>query len=111
MNHSDLKKLFVSGSFSVDHAGLDAVGIKDVIQELKKWYLVGEIESFWEPEDEDEETKYRWNQFMQFAGIASKIVRVVNGGEDIALVRVAYGDDVSNDNLNSESVRIIGSFS
>jgi len=107
LDRSDLRKLFHGG----DSTSVDAVGIKEVVNSIKEWYGIDIDEGdWWEPEDAEEDRQYNYDQFVRFAGLTSRLAKVVENGDDVALVCISYGDDNSHYNLNSVAVRIIESF-
>ena len=106
LDRSDLRKLFCGGA----DTGVDAVGIQEVVDSMKKWYGIGENKALWNPADKKEIDEYNWDQFVCFAGIISRLAKVVENGDDVALICISHDDNNSHDNLNSRAVRIIESF-
>ena len=110
LDRSDLKKLFCGGA----NTGVDAVGIQEVVDSMKKWYGIGEAGEWWDPEDAEEERQYKrqynHDQFVCFAGVISRLAKVVENGDDVALICISRDDNNSHDNLNSRAVRIVESF-
>lgn len=105
----DLHSLFVSGPFSGSQTSVDAIGVDDVIEELKDWHGIGVEQYLWS-DDEDKMQEHYYKSFIRFAVLASKVAKAIDDGDDVALVCISYGDDNSLDNLSSVGVRIIESF-
>lgn len=109
MNTDELEDLFVAGRHSGDQTSVDAVGVQNVIETMKEWYGIGVHETYkWGNEEEMDEHYHK--QFTQFAGLASRIAKAIEAGDDVALVCISYGDNKSSDNLRSSGIRIIESF-
>lgn len=104
----NLDSLFVSGSSGGKQTSVDAVGVEDVIEELKYWHGIGREVDYWS-DDKEEAQRYAYDQFIRFAGLASKVAEAIDDGDDVALVCVSYNDDRSFNNLSSAGIRIINS--
>ena len=103
MNRPDLKKLFISNYYGDGGTKVNAVGIKEVINVIKERLGIGTDRSFvWGTQDEMD--RYDYEQFIKFAGIASKIAKVVENGKNIALIQISYNDNNGAKYLNNKNI-------
>jgi len=109
-NNVNLEKLFTSEHNYGDGTYVSALGVQDVVDYFKDRFGIG-IDDYYKWGSEEEMERHYSEQFAQFAGMISKIAKVIDNGEDIAMVNISYGDDEGYANLKHDSIKIVEDFS